>query len=159
MIKIISKYWNVFIIIIILFVISYFVCFLATGGVNMDKGIGKLHYSKSLQEAKNEKTLIGKYFVYDVNRKQISEAWLEYARTYNNSDIKKIEKGKMLLSVKEVKAFEEIKDVYWEAFFRNKKLTALEDKGIINVIGVDKNMDTIILKPNKDSYYYIMAEK
>lgn len=152
MIKKNYNYLSVIILIALVSIILYFVI----GGIAMDKGIGKFHYSNSLQEAEKEKTLIGKYLVSDANGKQISRAWLEYARSYNIFDKKKIEKDRILLSVKSAKEFEEIKVVYWEVFFKNKKLTAFEDKGIIGIVGVNKNMDTITLKPNKDEIFYII---
>lgn len=158
MIEKINKYWNIIMIMVVPFVILYFVYFLVTGGIAMDKGVGKFHYSNSLKEAEKEKTLIVKYLVFDANGKQISNAWLEYARSYNIFDKKKIEKDKVSLSVADAKEFEEIKDIYWEAFFKDKKLTAFEEKGIISVVGVDKNMDTIKLKPNKDETFYIVKD-
>lgn len=126
--------------------------------LNMTYNVDPFKYSTNIDEAEKENTLISKYLVYDMNKKKISNAWLEYARSYNIFDKKKIEKDRILLSVKDVKEFEEIKDVYWEAFFKNKKLTAFEDKGIISVVGVDKNMDTIKLKPNKDETFYIVKD-
>ncbi|SEH34690.1 hypothetical protein [Chryseobacterium culicis] len=129
------------------------------GAVAMDKGVGKLHYSNSLKEAEKEKTLINKYFVYDVNGKETSNAWLEYARSYNVFNNKKIKQNKISLRITTVKEFEGIKDVYWEAFFKNKKLTAFEDKGIISGVGVEKTMDTIILKPNREKVFYVVLDK
>ena len=158
MIERINKYWNFLMIIVILLVILYFIYFLVTGGIAMDKGVGKLHYSRSLEESEKEKTLINKYIVSDTHGKQISDAWLEYARSYNIFDNKKIEKDRILLNIKEAKKLNEINDVYWEAFFKDKKLTAFENKGIISVVGVDKNMDTIKLKPNKDETFYIIKD-
>lgn len=153
----IKRNYNYLTIIILIVLFSIIINFVI-GGIAMDNGVGKFHYSNSLQEAEKEKTLIVKYFVFDVNRKQISTAWLEYARSYNIFDKKKIENDKVSLSIADAKEFEEIKDIYWEAFFKNKKLTAFEDKGIISVVGVDKNMDTIKLKPNKDETFYIVKE-
>lgn len=153
----IKRNYNYLTIIILIVLFSIIINFVI-GGIAMDKGVGKFHYSNSLQEAEKEKTLIVKYFVFDANRKQISTAWLEYARSYNIFDKKKIENDKVSLSIADAKEFEEIKDIYWEAFFKNKKLTAFEDKGIISVVGVDKNMDTIKLKPNKDETFYIVKE-
>ncbi|AZB23533.1 hypothetical protein EG339_02275 [Chryseobacterium bernardetii] len=123
----------------------------------MDKGVGKFHYSNSLQEAEKEKTLIVKYLVFNKNGNKISNAWLEYARSYNIFDKKKIEKDKVLLSITDAKEFK-INDLYLEAFFKDKKLTVFEDKGIISVVRVDKNMDTIKLKPNKDETFYVVKE-
>lgn len=124
----------------------------------MDKGVGKFHYSNSLKEAEKEKTLINKYLVYDANKNQISDAWLEYARNYNIFDSKKIVKDKIVLSLNK-KDFDNIKDIYWQAFFENKKLTAFENKGIISVVGVHKCMDTLILKPNREKTFYIIKYK
>ena len=155
MIKKNYNYLSILILIALFSIIIYFVI----GGIAMDKRVGKFHYSNSIQQAEKEKTLIVKYFVFDYNGKQISNAWLEYARSYNIFDKKKIEKDKISLRLVKVKEFEEIKDVYWEAFFRDKKLTAFEDKGIISVVGLDKNMDTIKLKPNKDEIFYIVRLK
>lgn len=142
-------------IIISLLLLIGIISYLSIGFISMDKGVGKFHYSKSLEEAEKENTLISKYLVYDTNKKKISNAWLEYATSYNIFDKKKIETDRILLSAKE---FEEIKYIYWEAFFKNKKLTAFEDKGIISVVGVDKNMDTIIIKPNKNETFYIVKD-
>lgn len=159
MIKKISKYWNVFLIIIILIIIMYFIYFFIIGGIAMDKGVGQFHYSTSLQEAKKENTIIKKYYLTNSNHKIISNGWLEYARTYDISHTKTIEKDRILLTVKQTKEFDEIKNVYWEAFFKNQKLTSFEGKGIISIVGVDKNMDTIILKANKNDFFYIISEK
>jgi hypothetical protein len=120
----------------------------------MDKGVGKFHYSYSSQEAKKEKTLIAKYKVFDVDGKQITTAWLEYARSYNIINSKKIEENNFKHS--RCKRIWKINDLFWEAFVKNKKLTAFEDKGIVKIVGADKNMDTIILKPNKNDFFYII---
>lgn len=154
MIKKNYNYLRIIILIILFSIIIYFVI----GGIAMDKGVGKFHYSNSLQEAEKEKTIINKYSVYDSSQKNLSNAWFEYARSYNIFDNKKIEKDKTLLNVKGVKEFEKVKDVYWEAFSKDKKLTAFEEKGIISVVGVDKSMDTIILKPNKEETFYIVKD-
>jgi len=124
----------------------------------MDKGVGKFHYSNSLKEAEKEKTLINKYLVYDANKNQISDAWLEYARNYNIFDSKKIVKDKIVLSLNK-KDLDNIKYTCWQAFFENKKLSAFEDKGIISVVGVHKVMDTVILKPNSEKTFYIIKYK
>ncbi|WP_419494263.1 hypothetical protein [Chryseobacterium bernardetii] len=144
---------SIIILIALFSIITYFII----GGIAMDKGVGKFHYSNSLQEAEKEKTLIVKYLVFNKNGNKISNAWLEYARSYNIFDKKKIEKDKVLLSITDAKEFK-INDLYLEAFFKDKKLTVFEDKGIINVVRVDKNMDTIKLKPNKDETFYIVKE-
>ncbi len=147
------NYLSIIILIALFSIITYFII----GGIAMDKGVGKFHYSNSLQEAEKEKTLIVKYLVFNKNGNKISNAWLEYARSYNIFDKKKIEKDKVLLSITDAKEFK-INDLYLEAFFKDKKLTVFEDKGIINVVRVDKNMDTIKLKPNKDETFYIVKE-
>lgn len=125
---------------------------------NMTYNVAPFRYSINVEEAKKEKTLINQYFAYDTNGKKISNAWLEYARSHDIFNNDKIETDKTLLNIKKVKEFDEIKDIYWEAFFKNKKLTAFEDKGIISVVGVDRNMDTIILKSNKDETFYIVKK-
>lgn len=144
----------ILILIILFSVILYFII----GGLAMDKGIGKLHYSNSLQEAEKEKTIISKYIVSNVKGKQINKAWLEYARSYDIFDNKKIEKDKISLRVPDTKEFGKIEDIYWEAFFKSKRLTIFEDKGIISVVEIDKNMDTIIIRPNKDEVFYIVKD-
>lgn len=146
------SYWQIMILVILSLIIGDFII----GGMSMDKGVGKFRYSYSLGEAMNQKTIINTYIVLDENRKQISEAWLEYARSYNIFDRKKIEKDKVLLSIANVKEFEEIENIYWEAFFKNKKLTAFQDKEIISVIGVNEKMDTIKLKSDKSGIFYIV---
>ncbi|MFC4380212.1 hypothetical protein [Chryseobacterium bernardetii] len=143
--------------IIILIALFSIIIYFIIGGIAMDKGVGKFHYSNSLQEAEKEKTLIVKYLVFNKNGNKISNAWLEYARSYNIFDKKKIEKDKVLLSITDAKEFK-INDLYLEAFFKDKKLTVFEDKGIISVVRVDKNMDTIKLKPNKDETFYVVKE-
>ncbi len=147
------NYLSIIILIALFSIIIYFII----GGIAMDKGVGKFHYSNSLQEAEKEKTLIVKYLVFNKNGNKISNAWLEYARSYNIFDKKKIEKDKVLLSITDAKEFK-INDLYLEAFFKDKKLTVFEDKGIISVVRVDKNMDTIKLKPNKDETFYVVKE-
>ncbi|BFO65988.1 hypothetical protein [Chryseobacterium sp. KCF3-3] len=159
MIERINKHWNVIMIIILVSTITYILYIFIFGGLAMDKGVGKLHYSNSLKETEKEKTLINKYLVYDINGKEISNAWLEYARSYNIFNNKKIEQNKISLRITTVKEFEGIKDSYLEAFFKDKKLTAFEDKGIICVVGLEKTMDTIILKPNREKVFYIVANK
>ncbi|GEM_PF-1638768 len=157
MIEKINKYWNIMmiLILIIIYIFSVFIF----GGLAMDKGVGKYHYSKSLEEAKKENTLITKYLVYNTHKKQISNAWLEYARSYNIFNKKKIQKDRVFLGIKDIKELDKTKDVYWKAFFKDKKLTVVEDKGIISIIGVDTNMDTIILELNKEDFFYIVAER
>ncbi|SDI56494.1 hypothetical protein [Chryseobacterium jejuense] len=154
MIKRNYNYLAILILIILFSVILYFII----GGLAMDKGIGKLHYSNSLQEAEKEKTIISKYIVSNVKGKQINKAWLEYARSYDIFDNKKIEKDKISLRVPDTKEFGKIEDIYWEAFFKSKRLTIFEDKGIISVVEIDKNMDTIIIRPNKDEVFYIVKD-
>lgn len=155
MIEKISKKWNLIMIIIAIIATTYFIHFFVTGGVAMDKGVGKLHYSKSVQEAEKEMTLIKKYHVFRYNHMPITNAWLEYAKSYDISHNMKIEKNKVLLILENVKELDEIKNIDCEAYFKNKKLTVFEDNGMINIIGVDKNMDTIILKSNKKDIFYI----
>ncbi|WP_126653286.1 hypothetical protein [Chryseobacterium aureum] len=159
MIERINKYWNVIMTIILVSTITYILYIFIFGGLAMDKGVGKLHYSNSLKETEKEKTLINKYFVYDVNGKEINNTWLEYARSYNVFNNKKIERDKISLRIATVKEFEGIKDGYCEAFYKDKKLTAFEDKGIICVVGIEKTMDTIILKPNREKVFYVVLDK
>lgn len=146
-------------IIIVLLLLIGIILYLSIGFISMDNEVGRFYYSKSLEEAEKEKSIINKYFVYDTNKKQISDAWLEYARSHDIFNNEKIETDKILLNIKNVKEFEEIKDVYWEAFFKNKKLTAFEDNEIISVVGVDKSMDTIIIKPNKNETFYVIKTR
>ncbi len=154
----IKKQYNYLVIIALIASFSALLYFII-GAVAMDKGIGKLHYSNSLKETEKEKTLINKYFVYDINGKEISNAWLEYARSYDVFNNKKIEQDKISLRITTVKEFEGIEDVYWEAFFKNKKLTAFEEKGIIIFVVIEKTMDNILLKPNKEESFYIIVDK
>lgn len=146
------NYWQTMILVVLSSIIAYYII----GGIAMDKGVGKLHYSSTLKETISQKTVINTYIVLDANEHQVSEAWLEYARSYNIFDRKKIEKDKVLLSIANVREFEEIENIYWEAFFKNKKLTAFQDKGIISVIGVNEKMDTIQLKSDKSDIFYIV---
>ncbi|UZT99392.1 hypothetical protein ODZ84_07465 [Chryseobacterium fluminis] len=54
MIEKINKYWNIMMILILIFIIIYIFSVFIFGGLAMDKGVGKYHYSKSLEEAKKE---------------------------------------------------------------------------------------------------------
>ena len=54
---------------------------LLIGFISMDKEVGRLIYSKTLEESCKEKVLINTYNLYNSDKKQIGTAWLEYARS------------------------------------------------------------------------------
>lgn len=101
------NYWQTMILVVLSSIIAYYII----GGIAMDKGVGKLHYSSTLKETISQKTVINTYIVLDANEHQVSEAWVEYARSYNIFDRKKIEKDKVLLSIANLKEFEEIENI------------------------------------------------
>lgn len=153
MMKNLKRYLTIVMILLLICIALYIIYFFTFEAVAMDKGIGKLHYSNSLRTAEKEQTVIKKYIVYDSNKKKISNAWLEYARSYNVFDEKKIEKDETSLSVQNEKKIDNI--IHWEAFFRDKKLTVFKDKNILRITDADKNMDTIKLKSNENVCYII----
>lgn len=137
-----------FIILLLLYALYLFI-----GFISMDRGIGKLHYSKSIEEAIEKKTIIKKYTVYDFKGNYIGYAWLEYARSYDIFNKETIEKNNILFSMdNSIK----IKDYDLEAFFREKPLIIFTDKNIISIIGIDENMDTIRIKRSNNVEYMII---
>lgn len=138
---------------------GYIVKFLFFDGKMMDRGVGMYKFSKSLNESKEMKTFISKYCIYNKENQVENHGWLEYCRMYDIHSKIIIDKTCLLIVMDSdnIKLNNNMK-YYWEAFYKDKKLTAFEDKGFIKIIGVDSNMDTIILKQNKKDIYYLVKQ-
>lgn len=159
MLERINKHLNVVMMIIVGSAIIFILYVFMLEVLTVDKRVGRYRFSNSREEAKRDKTFISDYLIYDNDEKNIMKAWLEYGKT--NDIYKNIVIDKKSIAIRfnvNESQIEDSSDIYWEAFFKNKKLTAFEDKGIISVIGVEEYMDTIIIKPNKDEFFYIVKQ-
>jgi len=144
----------------LLYFIFFFVFLhLIIGFYSMDKGLGMIEHSDTLEEAKKENVLISKYLVYNKEYKLIDTAWSEFGRTQNIFGRAKIEKEKKLLQFRYKKISVEQPNLPYKAYYKNKKLTSFRDSGLISIIGVKEYMDTLFLENETDKYSYILIKE
>lgn len=118
------------------------------------------YYSSDKLEAIKNGSFICSYHLTNNNKLRVSDGILVYGMK-KGLLFDKIQKNKMKLSIRFTSSLKNniySKDVYWEASYKGKKITTFEDKEVIGLVGLDKNMDTIILKPNKEDTFYIIKE-
>lgn len=129
--------------------------------ISLMKTKSPFYYSTNKLEAVKNESLISTYLLKNYDNIALSDGILTYA-IKKGIIFDKIQLDRTQLSIKltpRLKNDIDNKDIYWEAFFKGKKLTAFEDKGFIKIIGIDKNMDTIILKPNMNEAFYVIKDK
>lgn len=145
----------------LLFVFIIVLIFLVFIFISLMKTKSPFYYSTNKLEAVKNESLISTYHLKNYDNIALSNGILTYA-IKKGIIFDKIQLDRTQLSIKLIPRLKndiDNKDIYWEAFFKGKKITAFEDKGFIKIIGVDKNMDTIILKSNMNEVFYIEKDK
>lgn len=135
-----------FIVYIIIFFIVAVLVYLFIGFISMDKNVGKIEYSDTLREAREENTLINEYLIYDERRNLIDTAWSEYGRTYNVFNVKKIEKNKQLLLINDRNIVTEKNNKLIKSEYKGKNLYPLYLKNNIIALTLNEEVDTLLLE-------------
>ena len=66
----------------------------------------------------------------------------------------KIEENKMKISIKISKYPNS--SIYWEAFYKKNRITIFEERDYLNILNVNKNMDSIkIIRNNEEEYWLV----
>lgn len=121
--------------------------------VGIIKSKKTFYHSVNKEEALKNKSFISSYLLYSKNNIVISEGILVYG-IKRGVIYDKIEENKMKISIKISKYPNS--SIYWEAFYKKNRITIFEERDYLNILNINKNMDSIkIIRNNEEEYWLV----